>query len=150
MNTRIRTCVTGSLLMALVSGCASNARTSAVPEREAPAPVAKQDRGPNPGADVAGACGSAAFGSLKAGVVGIPIGVGVLVVCMPLALLTAVAHEVLPAPSYDASGAPDFAYPGNPPSGTYVGGRGSSGFAYPGGFYGDCYGMRCGHWPTRK
>jgi hypothetical protein len=89
---------------------------------------------------MAGAC----VMMLKAGLVGVPI----MVACLPfvpaVALATAVV-EVLPAPRArmnDGSGAPDFAYPGNPTDGTYVSGRGSSGFTYPNSYWG-CYAGRC-------
>lgn len=134
-------CAVAALVLA---GCASTSGSvaedpgSPALEREAkPAPQSHVGR--NAG-QVAGAC----VMMLKAGWVGVPL----MVACLPfvpaVALGTAVV-EALPAPRArmnDGSGAPDFAYPGNPTSGTYVSGRGSSGFAYPNSYWG-CYGGRC-------
>jgi hypothetical protein len=117
-----------SVVMALASGCASTAR----------APEEPAYKGPNPGAEVAKGCGAGAIGSLKAGLIGVPIGATILVVCMPIAAAAAVIHEVVPVRGY-AGGADsgEFAYPDGSPAlrtGAYVnGGRGSSYGTYPDG-----------------
>lgn len=117
-----------SVAVALATGCASTAR----------APEEPTYKGPNPGAEVAKGCGAGAIGSLKAGLIGVPIGATILVVCMPIAAAAAVIHEVVPVRGY-AGGADsgEFAYPDGSPAlrtGAYVnGGRGSSYGSYPDG-----------------
>ena len=124
-----------SIVIALATGCASTTR----------APEEPTYKGPNPGAEVATGCGAGAIGSLKAGLIGVPIGATILVVCMPIAAAAAVIHEVVPARGY-AGGADsgDFAYPDGSPAlrtGAYVnGGRGSSYGSYPDGHH--CF-RRC-------
>lgn len=80
---------------------------------------------------VAGAC----VMMLKGGPIGIPL----MLMCLPFVPIVAVATalgEAFPA-SHDGAGAPEFAYPSSAhlpraEAAQYVnGGRGSSGFAYP-------------------
>ena len=117
-----------SIVMALAAGCASTPR----------APEEPAYKGPNPGAEVAKGCGAGAIGSLKAGLIGVPIGATILVVCMPIAAAAAVIHEVVPVRGY-AGGADsgNFSYPDGSPAlrtGGYLnGGRGSSYGSYPDG-----------------
>ena len=101
-----------SVVIALATGCASTAR----------APEDPAYKGPNPGAEVAKGCGAGAIGSLKAGLIGVPIGATILVVCMPIAAAAAVIHEVVPVRGY-AGGFPavgpdtgDFTYPDGSPA----------------------------------
>lgn len=117
-----------SVAAALASGCASTAR----------APEEPTYKGPNPGAQLASGCGELALNSPRAGLIGIPVGATILVVCMPIAAAAAVIHEVVPVRGY-AGGADsgEFAYPDGSPAlrtGAYVnGGRGSSYGSYPDG-----------------
>ena len=117
-----------SIVLALATGCASTAR----------APEEPTYKGPNPGAQLASGCGELALNSPRAGLIGIPVGATILVVCMPIAAAAAVIHEVVPVRGY-AGGADsgNFAYPDGSPAlrtGGYVnGGRGSSYGSYPDG-----------------
>lgn len=106
-----------------------------------PAATTNSNVGRNAG-QVAGAC----LMMLKAG----PIGVPLMVVCLPFVPVVAVATavgEALPSRvrENDGTGAPDFAYPSaahlpRVEEAQYVnGGRGSSGFAYPNTHWG-CFG----------
>ena len=126
-----------SIVMALATGCASTAR----------APEEPTYKGPNPGAQLASGCGELALNSPRAGLIGIPVGVTILVVCMPIAGAAAVLHEVVPVRGY-AGGADsgEFTYPDGSPAwrtGAYVNyGRGSSGGMFPSGYH-QCFSGRC-------
>ena len=109
-----------SIVVALATGCASTAR----------APEEPADKGPNPGAKVAWACGELALSSPKAGLIGIPVGATILVTCMPIAAAVAVIHEVVPARGYHSGADGDFTYPDGSPAwrpGSFVSYRTSSG-----------------------
>jgi hypothetical protein len=111
MNQIKRNTVCLSLIAALASGCASRGPVSEVDQHRDAAAAKTEERGPNPGGQVAAGCGRGAFEMLRMGPLGIPFSLGILVVCMPLAAATAVVHEVVPARVNDGTGAPNFAYP---------------------------------------
>ncbi len=119
-----------SIVVALATGCASTGR----------APEEPADKGPNPGAQLASGCGELALNSPRAGLIGIPVGATILVVCMPIAAAAAVIHEVVPVRAYAAGTHPvgpdtaDFTYPDGSPAlraGAYRNRGGSSFGPFP-------------------